>query len=174
MIWHSSCGRKVSNPRSELLGWGSPVVPVEEPKILEKRKRGRPAHKPTDETRKMVTSAVGMGLEQKMIARLLDISPPTLRTFYRAELDTGVARANLTVARSLYGRASGGKATIASIFWLKARAGWQDTTKTVQEGMPENITVSFALRHPKEGPVIDVTPVTTTPDRQITHENDPD
>jgi|TARA_R110002153_G_scaffold185888_1_gene339021 hypothetical protein len=120
---------------------------------------GRPAHKPIDTTRKMVTSAVGMGLDQISISALLDITPKTLRKFYRHELDTGAAKANLSVARSLYERASGGKDTIASIFWLKARAGWVDTVKNTHEGLPERITVSFALEPPNvEHKVIDVTP----------------
>jgi len=123
------------------------------------KKAGRPPHKPTDQSRNMVLEAVGMGMEQTMISKLLDIAPKTLRKFYRDELDTGVARANMTVAKSLYGRAISGKDTIASIFWLKARDGWQDTNKTVHEGVPENITVRFALERPNEGKIIDVTPV---------------
>jgi len=100
-----------------------------------------------------------MGMDQVSISALLDITPKTLRKFYRHELDTGAAKANLSVARSLYERASGGKDTIASIFWLKARAGWVDTVKNVHEGLPERITVSFALEPPNvEHEVIDVTP----------------
>jgi len=74
----------------------------------------------------------------------------------------------LNVARSLYGRATSGKDTIASIFWLKARAGWVDTAKHVHEGIPENITVTFSLDAPDavaipspanaESEIIDVTP----------------
>jgi hypothetical protein len=56
-------------------------------------------------------------------------------------------------------RATSGKDTIAGIFWLKARAGWVDTVKQVHEGIPENITVTFALEPPEEKPeLIDVTP----------------
>ena len=127
--------------------------------VLNQHGVGRPAHKPTETTRKMVTSAIGMGRDQTASGALLDITPKTLRKFYRHELDTGAAKANFSVAKSLYDRASGGKDTVASIFWLKARAGWQDTTKTVHEGLPEQITVSFALEPPKvEHQVIDVTP----------------
>ena len=140
-------------------------TPIDLPDLGENTKKGssapRPYHKPTADTRKTVMAAVGMGLDQKAIGALLDITPKTLRKFYRNELDTGAARANLSVAKSLYGRASGGKDTIASIFWLKARAGWQDTTKTVHEGLPENITVTFALPDsvPEDKkPMIDVTP----------------
>jgi hypothetical protein len=120
----------------------------------------RPYHKPSKVTRKMVMAAIGMGLDQNSICALLDIAPKTLRKFYRHELDTGAARANMSVAKSLYGRASGGKDTIASIFWLKARAGWVDTVKTVHEGLPENITVTFALEPPKtEAKMINITPL---------------
>ena len=138
------------------------VTPIEVPDFFGKQKKGkgsRPYHKPTEATRKVVLAAVGMGLDQKSISALLDINPKTMRKFYRAELDTGVARANFNVAKSLYGRASGGKDTIASIFWLKARAGWVDTVRNVHEGLPENITVTFALEPPKvKHEVIDITP----------------
>ena len=120
---------------------------------------GRPAHKPNDTSKAMVMEAIGMGMEQTMIAILLDVCPKTLRKFYRDELDTGKARANMTVAKSLYGRAISGKDTIASIFWLKARDGWQDTQKTVHEGLPEKISVTFALKAPDSGPIIEATPV---------------
>jgi hypothetical protein len=123
------------------------------------RPAGRPPHKPTDTTRKMVVGAVGMGLDQNAISALLDIAPKTLRKFYRHELDTGAAKANLSVAQSLYRRATSGKDTVASIFWLKARADWQDTTKTVHEGLPDTIRVTFALESPDDTPpAIDITP----------------
>ena len=120
---------------------------------------GRPPHRPNDTSRKVVEGAVGLGIDQNAISALLDIAPKTLRKFYRHELDTGATKANMNVAKSLYGRASGGKDTIASIFWLKARAGWVDTVKTVHEGLPENITVTFALEPPKtEAKMINITP----------------
>jgi hypothetical protein len=123
------------------------------------KKALRPYHKPDEKTRQVVESAVGMGLDQQSISKLLDINPKTLRKFYRRELDTGAAKANLSVAKTLYKRATSGKDTIAGIFWLKARAGWVDTVKQVHEGIPENITVTFALEPPEEQPeLIDVTP----------------
>ena len=105
------------------------------------KKALRPYHKPDDKTRQVVE-------------------------FYRSELDTGAAKANLSVARSLYGRATSGKDTIASIFWLKARADWVDTPKSSHDSVAQNITVTFALE-PKGAPevapkveseLIDVTP----------------
>ena len=108
------------------------------------KKAGRPPHKPTDQSRNMVLEAVGMGMEQTMISKLLDIAPKTLRKFYRDELDTGVARANMTVAKSLYGRAISGKDTIASIFMLKARAGGKEAASQ-EAALPQKIEVTFAL-----------------------------
>lgn len=157
------------------LGGYTPLEPIMDDMITwspetgeNPKKAPRPYHKPSGATRKVVASAVGMGLDQVMISKLLDINPKTLRKFYRMELDTGAAKANLNVARSLYGRATSGKDTIASIFWLKARAGWVDTAKHVHEGIPENITVTFSLDAPDavaipslanaEPEVIDVTP----------------
>ena len=123
------------------------------------KKALRPYHKPDEKTRQVVESAVGMGLDQQSIAKLLDINPKTLRKFYRRELDTGAAKANLSVAKTLYKRATSGKDTIAGIFWLKSRAGWVDTVKQVHEGIPENITVTFALGPPEvASELIDVTP----------------
>ena len=71
----------------------------------------------------MVTNATGMGLDQNTISALLDVTPKTLRKFYRYELDTGAAKANLSVAKSLYGRATGGKDTICQHILVEG-AGW--------------------------------------------------
>jgi hypothetical protein len=124
-----------------------------------KIKRGAKAHKPTDLNKQTVLSAVGMGMSKTTICALLNLNYRTLQKYYKEELDTGVDRANMAVAKSLYGRAVSGKDTIASIFWMKARAGWQDTQKTIHEGVPEKITVSFALKPPEAPPVIDATPI---------------
>ena len=132
---------------------------ISEKNLKNNKKAGRPPHKPTEQSRNMVKEAVGMGMEQTMISRLLNIAPKTLRRFYREELDTGLAIANMVVAKALYGQAKSGKNTIASIFWLKARDGWQDTQKTVHEGLPEKISVTFALKAPDSGPIIEATPV---------------
>ena len=134
--------------------------PEQLPELAENPKKApRPYHKPDDKTRQVVESAGGMGLDQVSMSRVLDINPKTLRKIYRRELDTGVAKANFSVAKTLHKRATSGKDTIAGIFWLKARAGWVDTVKQVHEGIPENITVTFALDPPQEErEVIDVTP----------------
>ena len=101
-----------------------------------KIKRGAKAHKPTDLNKQTVLSAVGMGMSKTTICALLNLNYRTLQKYYKEELDTGVDRANMAVAKSL-----------------------QDTQKTIHEGVPEKITVSFALKPPEAPPVIDATPI---------------
>ena len=43
-------------------------------------------HKPTDDMRKQVEQASGLGLPHDQIAALIGISDETLRKYYRAEL----------------------------------------------------------------------------------------
>jgi len=124
------------------------------------KKAGRPPHKADEKTQQMVLTATGMGMDQGTIAKLLDIAPKTLRKFYRHELDTGAARANLSVARTLFGMATSGKNVIASIYWTKTRGGWVETVKNVHEGLPDQIKVTFSLDPPvnQESELIDITP----------------
>lgn len=50
------------------------------------RRRGRPRHEPSDETRALVTKMVGEGASVDAIAAAVDVSEPTLRLYYAAEL----------------------------------------------------------------------------------------
>lgn len=89
-------------------------------------KKGRPAHKPTEESKKMVESMAAMGIPQVDIARIVGIHKETLEIHYRAELDSGAPKANARVAQSLFNQAISGNVT-AQIFWLKTRARWKET-----------------------------------------------
>lgn len=94
------------------------------------KKGGRPAHQPTDASRKQAESMAGYGIPEDDIALSLDISAPTLRKHYRRELDLGHVKANSAVAQSLYKKAlaDGASSVTAAIFWLKTRAGWKETS----------------------------------------------
>lgn len=85
-------------------------------------------HEPTEDARLIVRGLAAIGTPQEQIARVLDISEPTLRKYYRDELDCGGATARATVAGALFDKATGGGpgSVTAAIFWLKARAGWRD------------------------------------------------
>lgn len=95
------------------------------------------SHKPTDETRKIVRNATGMGLGQEEICQLLSIKDPkTLRRRYRKELNEGLPHAKLQIATTLFKRAVDGNMT-ALIWWEKTRAGRSDRlTLTTPPGSP--------------------------------------
>jgi hypothetical protein len=90
------------------------------------------AHKPTDETRRMVESTSGLGLPHEQIAILVGIDDKTLRKYYRTELDLGKAKANGQIAKTLFGKATGGDTT-ALIWWTKRKcAGLKPLSKKSQ------------------------------------------
>ena len=105
------------------------------------------AHKPTDESRRMVESTSGLGLPHEQIAILVGIDDKTLRKYYRIELDMGKAKANGQIAKTLFSKAVGGDTT-SLIWWTKTQMRWSETIKqelTGEDGSPllTGIQVSF-------------------------------
>jgi hypothetical protein len=87
----------------------------------------RPRFTPTPEQRQLIRSLSAYGFPQEQIARRIGIrSVKTLRKHFREELDRGILEANSHVAQTLYKMATSGKDPIATLFWLKARAGWKE------------------------------------------------
>ena len=103
-------------------------------------------HNPTDETRKMVESTSGLGLPHEQIAILVGIDDKTLRKYYRTELDTGKAKANGQIAKTLFSKAVAGDTT-SLIWWTKSQMRWSETVKnevTGADGEPlTGINVTF-------------------------------
>src|ERR1700704_3492023 len=87
---------------------------------------GRKPFAPTDNQRRMVRAHSGFGVPHDDIGRIVKCSPPTLRKRFRDELDLGNAEANAKVAQTLYQQATTPGNIAATIFWLKARAGWRE------------------------------------------------
>lgn len=81
----------------------------------------------------------GLGLGIGGICQILGMSTHTFerRRHENPELaeavEKGKAEANTKVAQSLYEQATEGKNTAAAIFWLKARAGWTDRDRELEE-----------------------------------------
>ncbi len=93
------------------------------------------ALKPNQDQRDCVQSLASMGMPQDAIAAALKMSPPTLRKYFRKELDEGKAVANGKIAARLYdialnGNKEGERANVqALMFWAKVQMGWNEKKK---------------------------------------------
>ncbi|MDX1070468.1 hypothetical protein GOL32_18120 [Sinorhizobium medicae] len=92
----------------------------------ETRLPGRPAHQPSETTRRFVEALGAAAVPQAEIARVLAVTVPTLRKHYRDELRRGAANVEARLAGHLLRIASGsdGTALKAIIFTLQCRFGW--------------------------------------------------
>jgi hypothetical protein len=100
----------------------------------------KPRYQPVEADRGKVEAMVAYGIPQEIIAATLGISHPTLRRYFKREIQTGTHKANAKVAESLYNAATKGKgqpAVTAAIFWLKTRANWKETTTLEHQGKLE-------------------------------------
>ena len=86
----------------------------------------RPPFTATDEQRRLVRAMAGFGVPHEDISKVVRCSAPTLRKHFRDELDVAVIEANARVAQCLFQQATTPGNIAASIFWLKARAGWRE------------------------------------------------
>ena len=91
-------------------------------------KMGRPAYEPTERDRAQVKMLAAMGVPDYDIAKVMQLSGPTLRKYFFHELESGHIEANAQVAQSLYKMATDkDKPNVsAAIFWLKTRARWSE------------------------------------------------
>ncbi len=90
-------------------------------------KTGRPAFEPTAEQIYSVELMASIGLTHVQIAGALGICDKTLRKHFSEQLEHGRARTITTVADSLMRQAIAGNMQ-AAIFYLRAKAGWKETT----------------------------------------------
>lgn len=93
-----------------------------------KGRSGRPAFKPTDDERKMVSQMVAVGIPIQQVAQVVrdGIAEDTLRKHFEAEIRESKIKANAKIGGSLYNRAINGD-TAAAIFWAKTQMGWRET-----------------------------------------------
>lgn len=97
------------------------------------RKPGRPAHKPTGQTRKKVREMAAVGCTHQEIGLVIGVCDKTLRKCYKSELDTALAEANAAISARLYKKAMAGD--VASlIWWEKTRQNRSDRKKVEHEG----------------------------------------
>jgi hypothetical protein len=101
---------------------------------------GRPAFEPTDAERKQVEALSGYGLPIEQIAVLVrdSIDTDTLRKHFVTELQSGKAKANAQVGKTLFSKVMAGDTT-AAIWWSKTQMRWAETQKhevTGADGAP--------------------------------------
>ena len=109
-----------------------------EKSVLEKKKQnggaregaGRPAFEPTDAERKQVEALSGYGIPIEQIAVLVrdGIDADTLRKYFITELQSGKAKANAQVGKTLFNKVLAGDTT-AAIWWSKTQMRWAETQK---------------------------------------------
>ncbi len=114
---------------------------------------------PTDEQRRVVHAMAGFGVPHDDIALVVRCSPPTLRKRFRHELDVATIEANARVAQILYQQATQPGNLGATIFWLKARAGWREKQVETIDGSTGNAPLTIQIR--RHGSSTDE-PTTTT------------
>ncbi len=107
---------------------------------------GRKPFVPTDEQRRLVLAMAGYGVPHDDIALVVRCSPPTLRKWFRHELDVATIEANARVAQTLYQQATKPGNIAATIFWLKARAGWREKQAVEVSGPGGTAPVTVVLR----------------------------
>jgi hypothetical protein len=109
-----------------------------EKSVLEKKKQnggaregaGRPAFEPTSAERKQVEALSGYGIPIEQIAVLVrdGIDADTLRKYFITELQSGKAKANAQVGKTLFNKVLAGDTT-AAIWWSKTQMRWAETQK---------------------------------------------
>lgn len=101
---------------------------------------GRKPFEPTDPERKQVEALSGYGLPIEQIAVLIreGIDTDTLRKHFATELQSGKAKANAQVGKTLFQKVMAGDTT-AAIWWSKTQMRWAETQKhelTGADGAP--------------------------------------
>jgi len=119
---------------------------------------GRKPFTATEDQRRMVRAMAGYGVPHDDISLVVKCSPPTLRKWFRHELDVAGIEANARVAQTLFQQATTSGNIAATIFWLKARAGWREkhTVEVTGENgaplakaYPTSISVHFVRPAPQ-------------------------
>ena len=121
---------------------GNPAESGKEyPDACERRKPGRPPHRPTAYWRGQVDAYASCGTPHADIAAVIDIDAKTLRKHYAGELDVAAIKANAAVGRTAFLMATGGPRRLwrqavpsMTIFWLKTRMGWKETAQVQHTG----------------------------------------
>lgn len=95
---------------------------------MEKKEKGRPKFKVTDQIRHDVELLSSFGIPQEQIAAKIGCSVDTLFKYFQDEMNAARVDNNLKVSQSLFSNACAGN-VVAQVFWLKTQAKWKETDK---------------------------------------------
>jgi len=87
-------------------------------------------------------------LPDNHIALIVEIAPRTLRKHFRKELDRGMAEANAKVLQTLFGMATSGRNTAATIFWSKTRCGLRERREADEHSVMAPPAVLVQIEEP--------------------------
>lgn len=91
--------------------------------------KNSPGFMPTTAQARQVSVMACLGLDSKDIANVLNVEHKLLKLYYGRELTVTMNIANAMVARVALQMALNGRSPDMTKFWLKAKAGWTETTK---------------------------------------------
>ena len=86
---------------------------------------GRKAFEPTEKQRGEVSALAGYHVPQRDIATYMGFDTKTLLKYFRKELDQGLSKGRVFIAKGLFERARAGDLG-ALIFLAKVQLGWTD------------------------------------------------
>lgn len=96
--------------------------------------RGSPGFDPGPDQAKQVEQMAALGMTSGDIAGILCIEQKLLEHYYKYELETAASRINQHVAKVALSMALSGADPEMTKFWLKTRAGWNETKKVEVSG----------------------------------------
>ena len=80
----------------------------------------------------MVKGLSALGLPQKDIGYVMQVSEDTVKKYFAEEIAAGPAEANARVGQFLFQQAQ--KNLTAAIFWAKTRMGWREKSEIAHTG----------------------------------------
>lgn len=85
------------------------------------------------------------GIDQRVVAEILDINKSTLIKYFKSELQNSKALRLGNVAGALYNNAITGNVT-AQIFYMKTQGGWRETQGIELSGSVDLVSVVNVIR----------------------------
>jgi len=97
----------------------------------------------SEETKFQIRAMAELGLNVEHIAFIVGMAPMTLQAYCMEEIEAGRANGHKKVASALFDMATDKEHPTMTAFYLKAKAGWKETTSVEfpdANGIPQKVT----------------------------------